>query len=84
MGETEEHRSGGWAGYRRKSETVQVCRGREEDMVEIMESPLHQLPSSPQDHQNRDWPVRPVPVFTGLGLGQPHGVPLKQDRHAQR
>ena len=53
-------------------------------MVEILESPLHQLPSSPQDHGNRDWPVQSVPVSIGLGLGQPHGVPLKQDRHAQR
>ena len=53
-------------------------------MVKILESPLHQLPSSPQDHGNRDWPVRTVPVSIGLGLGQPHGVPLKQDRDAQR
>ena len=45
---------------------------------------LHQLPSSPQDHWNRDLLVRSVPVPTGLQLCQPQSVSLKQDWYAQR
>lgn len=74
----------GCPGYRGKGETVRFTEKRGKSGPSSGKSSLHQLPSLPQDHWNRDLPTRSVPAPTGLGLRQPRGAPPRWDRHAQR